>query len=102
MVASIELSTMPIEVVSCSRKDSCRSVNGAERGELDHRLDLALEQHRQHDDVRGCALNRPERIGTTLSRHLGDEHAPRVARALADQALRRAAALGVALDGLSA
>ena len=24
---------------------------GAERGQFDHRLDLALEQHRQHDDV---------------------------------------------------
>jgi hypothetical protein len=36
----------------------------AERGQLDHRLDLALEQHRQHDDVRGRALNSAEPIGT--------------------------------------
>jgi hypothetical protein len=29
---------------------------GADRRQFDHRLHLALEQHRQHDDVRGLDL----------------------------------------------
>ena len=37
---------------------------GADRGEFDHRLDLALEQHRQHDDVPGLTVNSAELIGT--------------------------------------
>ena len=71
---------------------------GAERGELDHRLDLALEQHRQHDDVRGAALNSAEPIGDGIGRHVGDQHAALVGGALADQAFADADALA---DGRS-
>ena len=39
---------------------------GADRGQFDRRLDLALEQHRQHDDIARHALNRPLRIGMTF------------------------------------
>ena len=51
IVASIEFSTMPMPAVSCSRNEICRSVNEPTERQLDHRLHLALEQHRQHDDV---------------------------------------------------
>ena len=34
---------------SCSRNARCDGVNSRQRGQLDHRLDLVLEQHRQHD-----------------------------------------------------
>ena len=39
----------------------------AERGELDHRLDLALEQDGQHDDALGHGRNRPEVMGRAAS-----------------------------------
>ena len=91
IVASIELSTMPIEVVSCSRNIVCNAVNSLDRGELDHRLDLVLEQHRQHDVVARRHLEQGRADGHDVLRHFGDQHAPFVERALADETLRRAA-----------
>ena len=60
---------------------------GVERGELDHRLHLVLEQHRQHDDVARHRLEQRRADRHGVRRHLGDQHAPLVGRALADQAL---------------
>ena len=61
---------------------------GVERRQLDHRLDLTLEQHRQHDHVARLA---PGTGPSGSARRCGgrsvEHHAPRVARALADQAL---------------
>ena len=45
---------------------------------------------------RGTASNKPERIGTVFCRQVGDQHAPLLGRALADQAL---ADLQPAADG---
>ena len=55
MLAAIVLSTMPMLSVSWSRNVWWISLKRLERGQLDHRLDLALEQHRQHDDVAAAA-----------------------------------------------
>ena len=62
------------------------------RGKLDHRFDLILEQHRQHDQVarRRLEQRRADRHGAR--RHLGDQHAPLVAAQTVRSALRRAAA----------
>ena len=60
---------------------------GRDRGELDDRLDLVLEQHRQHDDVLRHHLEQRRADRHRVRRHRGDQHAPLVGRALADQAL---------------
>ena len=88
IVASIEFSTMPMPAVSCSRKEICRSVNEANRSQLDHCLHLAFVQHRQHDHI---VRRRPEQAGTDrhhIGWQAGDQHAPAVHRALAEQPLR--------------
>jgi hypothetical protein len=57
-----------------------------DRSKLDHGLDLVLEQNRQHD---GVARRQPEqRRGNRdgVLRHVGDQHAALVDRALPDQA----------------
>ena len=59
----------------------------AERGELDHRLDLAFEQHRQHDDVARNRLEQGRADRHGVRGHVGDQHAPLVGGALPDQAL---------------
>ena len=55
---------MPMEVGQLFEEGELQIGEAAERGELDHRLDLDLEQHRQHDDV---ARRRLEQAG-------GDRH----------------------------
>ena len=60
----------------------------AQRGQLDHRLDLAFVQHRQHDDVaRACAAPGRERTWIGIRRDVGQQHALPSSGALADQAL---------------
>ena len=68
----------------------------AERGELDHRLDLALEQHRQHDDALGRRLEQARADRMDRRRHVGDQDLAAVGGALADQALADARRLGMA------
>ncbi len=87
IVASIVLSTMPIESVSCSRKVICEVVNELTEDEFDHRLDLVLEQHRQHHEVlRACTRSSAELIGTA-SVGMSDTSRCRLShRALSDQA----------------
>ena len=76
IVASMLLSTMPMPAVSCSRKDELQGGELVERGELDDRLDLALEQR---PAARRCcaarASNSPEPIGDGVRRHVGDQDA---------------------------
>ena len=59
----------------------------AQRCQLNNGLDLTFERHRQHD---GIARRRPKQSrtdGDHAGRHLRDQHASSVARALADQPL---------------
>ena len=60
-------------------------MNVADRGKLDHRLDLVLEQHRQHDDVLRHDLEQRRADRHRVRRHVGDQHAALVGGALADQ-----------------
>ena len=61
----------------------------AERGQLDHRLDLAFEQHRQHDQIVRFRLEQAGGDRHDAVRDLRDQHSSRVARALSDQTLAR-------------
>ena len=54
----------------------------AERGELDHRLDLLLEQHRQDDDVERRRLAERRADADVVARHMGQEDALLLERAL--------------------
>ena len=65
------------------------------RGELDHRLDLVLEQHRQHDVVARLHFEQRRTDGHGAFRHFRDQHAALVERALADQALAESQRLRV-------
>ena len=71
----------------------------AEGGELDHRLHLALELHRQHDDVPRLCLEQSRSDRHHVVRHLGDENAPCVECALADETLAELEAVGMAAFG---
>ena len=66
MVASIEFSTMPIEVVSCSRNESCRSVNGVSAASSITAFTWPSNSTGSTTAFFGCDRKRPERIGTTL------------------------------------
>ena len=68
----------------------------ADRGQLDHRLHLAFEQHRQHDDVVRRRLEQAGADRHHVGRQAGDQHAPAVDGALADQPLPHAQMLGMA------
>ena len=68
----------------------------AERGQLDHRLDLAFEQHRQHDQIVRLRLEQAGGDRHDTVRDLRDQHASRIARALPDQTLARAQPLRMA------
>ena len=63
-----------------------RGREGDQRGELDHGLDLAFEQHREHHEVlrRDAEQRRVDRHH--VGRNVGDHAWPFVERALADQA----------------
>ena len=63
-----------------------------DRGELDHGFHLALEQNRQHDIVARRHLEQRRGNRRRAVRHFGDQHAPLVDRALADQTLARRSA----------
>src|SRR3989475_10559910 len=58
-----------------------------ERGELDDRLDLTLEQHRQHDDVERLGLAESRGNLDVVARHVGERERLTLERALADAAL---------------
>ena len=79
---------MPIVSVSWSRKVRWISLKRVERGQLDDRLDLALEEHRQHDDVQRRRLAQagadPDVVAAARREH---EDPLLLEGALADQAL---------------
>ena len=68
----------------------------AERRELDHRLDLALEQHGQHDDALGRRLEQAGADRMGRRRQVGDQDLAAVGGALADQAFADADGVGMA------
>ena len=65
----------------------------AERGQLDHRLHLLLEQHRQHDDVERRRLAEGRTDGDIIARHIGEENALLLVSHLTDQPLAEAEAV---------
>ena len=77
---------MPIEVGELLEEGDLQLGEVAERGELDHRLDLALEQHRQHDDVAWRRREQARADRHASVGHVGDQHAALLGGALADQA----------------
>jgi hypothetical protein len=68
---------------------------GVQRGQLDHRLDLPLEEDRQHDDVAGERAEQaradPDRVGWQVR----DQHAPLLDRALAEETFAEPERLGM-------
>ena len=103
MLAAIVLSTMPMDSISWSRNDWWISLNSLEGGQLDHRLHLAFEQHRQDDDVerRGLAQARAD-LDVVLG-HVGEQDALLLEGALADQAfaeLERVGQVLAAVEGV--
>ena len=68
-----------------------------ERGELDHRLDLALEQHRQHHEVLRCDAEQRRVDRHHVGGNIGDHARAPVERALADQTVaeRKHALIGI-------
>ena len=59
---------------------------GMDRRELDHGLDLVLEQDRQHDDVLRRGLEQGGADRNSIGGHLGNQHAALVRSALTNQA----------------
>src|SRR5579859_5270548 len=67
-----------------------------DRGELDHRLDLVLELHRQHENVARLGLEQCRADRHRVVGHVGDQQAAPVERALADQTFTHAQRLRMA------
>ncbi len=89
IVASMLFSTIPMLPVSCSKKATCKSVNSATVASSITALTWFSNKNRQHDhtprhDLEQC---RSDRNG--MRRHLRDQHAAPVGRALADQVPRQ-------------
>ena len=59
----------------------------AEGGELDHRLDIVLEQSRHDDDVRGRRMTEAGADPDEFARYVFEQHRPLVGGALPNQAL---------------
>ena len=68
---------------------------GAQRGQLDHGLGLALEQRREHDDVARLGLAQAGMDLRVVGRHIGEQNALLLDRALADQPFAQRDALGL-------
>src|SRR3546814_9887665 len=68
-------------------------VEGIERSELENRLYLALEQHRQHHNVERRGLAETRADADVVGRHVGQEDALSLEGALADEALAEAIAI---------
>ena len=75
------------ELVQEGQVDLAEAVEG---GQLDDRLDLALEEHRQHDDVERRRLAQAGGDLDVVGRHVGEQDALLLQGALAHQALARA------------
>ena len=77
----------------------------ADRRQFDDRLDLAFEQHRQHDQIVWQDLEKTGNDRHDIVGHLAEQHAARIGRALPDQSLagqqafRGAGDIGVGIGG---
>ena len=89
MLAPIMLSTTPIDCVSWSRNSWWMGLKGLERGQLDHRLDLSLEQDRQDDDGERRRLAETGADLDVVRRNARQQDRLLLQRALPDQALAR-------------
>ena len=68
-----------------------RGGEGLERGQLDDRLGLPFEEHGQHDDARPGGPRRDwSEMRDVVRRHVGEQDALLLHRALADEALAQA------------
>ena len=70
-----------------------------QRGQAEHRLDLALEDHREDDDVARQRGEEDPADRHGVRRHVGDQHALPVARDLADEAFAELHPLRIAVLG---
>ena len=91
---------MPIEVVELFEEHGLQGGELVDRGKLDHRLDLVLEQHRQHNIVARRHLEQRRRDRYGGLGHFSDQHAPLVDRALADQAFAEAQGLRMTIGAI--
>ena len=66
----------------------------AERGQLDDRVDLALEEHRQDDEVERRRLAQAGADLDVVLRHIGEQDLRLLERALADQPLAQLEVVG--------
>jgi hypothetical protein len=64
MPAAIVLSTMPMRLGELIEEGQVDLAEAVERGQLDHRLHHALEDHRETTMLSGVASPRPELILT--------------------------------------
>ena len=75
------------ELIEERQVDVAEPVEG---GQLDDGFDLAFEQHRQHDDAQRRRLAQPGADLDVIRRHVGEQDALLLQRALAHQTLRPA------------
>ena len=98
MFAAIVLRTMPIDSHELLEEREMRRAEALEAGQLDDRLDLALEDDRQDDDVVRRRLAQAARDRDVFLRWIHQQDALLLERALADEAL---AELELVRDGLA-
>ena len=87
IVASMVLSTMPIEPDSCSRNARCDGVNSVSEASSITALTWSSNSTGSTITLRGTALIRPDSICTVPGRHVVDQDHLGLRGALADQAL---------------
>ena len=85
MVAAMVFSTMPMTLRELIEERQVDVAELVERGQLDHRLDLAFEQHRQHHDAERRRFAQAGADLDVIVRHVGDQDALLLQRALAHQ-----------------
>ena len=93
IVASMELRTMPMLAVSCSRKARWVGENSCSEARPSTALIWPSKMTGKTTTLRGSAWKNTEPTGTVSGGHVGDQHAPLVARALADEAFAELQAL---------
>ena len=68
------------------QKRQVRGGEGAQRGQLDHRLDAVFKEHGQHDHISRDGLEQTGADRDGVLRQVADQHAPLFRGALSDQA----------------
>ena len=85
MLAAIVLSTMPMTLGELLEQRLMGRAERFERRQLEHRLHLAFEQHRQHDDAPRRRAAEPGVHLRVIGRHIRQQDLLALDRALADQ-----------------